>query len=291
MISASAAPPEPLDPGLVEVLSLVRERRGIDFAGYRPSTVRRRIENRMAAVSAGSLGEYLQLLRSDPGEIERLTERLTIKVSRFFRNAEVFRRLQAIMLGWRTAAPAGERFRIWSAGCGNGEEPYSLAMLVSQLQGPVPAGSVLATDIDERALEVARRGCYGPESLDELPAALRPLGLCPSTVPARPHRVAPDIAAGVTFLHHDLTKAVASPASLRDPGFHLVCCRNVLIYLRPPVQERALHLIRRSLAPGGHLCLGEAEWPVPSMLPHLDVVDRSARIFRLKAGEPALVSR
>ncbi len=270
--------PEPCAPGLAEILGVVRARSGIDFGGYRSPTLERRVQNRMLAVFAASYAEYLQRLRENPAEIDLLVDRLTIKVSRFFRNAGSYRRLGDIALDWRRSAPAGERFRVWSAGCGNGEEPYSLAMLLSGLPGPPPAGSICATDIDETALAVARTGCYPQESLEEMPADARGRWLVPSGDRARPHRVVDGVASMVRFLRHDLTAAAPPPW---DGRFHLVSCRNALIYFRQAVQQRVQELLLASLAPGGYLFLGEAELPCPSLLPRLDVVDRAARLYRL----------
>jgi chemotaxis methyl-accepting protein methylase len=272
--SSGACPPD-----LARILAAARERSGVDFDGYRSSTLERRVRSRMLAVSASSYAEYLRCLRQEPGEIDILLDRLTIKVSRFFRNGHAYRRLQQIMLGWRGDAGRDDRFRIWSAGCGHGEEPYSLAMLLSELPGPAPAGTICATDIDERALAVARAGSYPAESFEEAPAGLRSRYLVDSGHPTRRHRVADQVASLVTFMLHDLTAAARPPW---EGEFHLICCRNVLIYLTPAVQRRVLELLLGSLAPGGHLCLGKAELPCSSLQPLFEVVDRSARIFRLK---------
>jgi chemotaxis methyl-accepting protein methylase len=279
MSPASSSRSEDCPPDLSQILAAARERSGVDFGGYRSSTLERRVQSRMLAVRAPSYAEYLRRLREEPGEIDILLDRLTIKVSRFFRNAPTYRRLQDIMLDWRAAALDADRFKIWSAGCGNGEEPYSLAMLVSELPGPTPAGSICATDIDERALAVARARCYPAEALDETPPELRSRYLVHSQKPIRSHRVADGVASLVTFLLHDLTAATRPPG---EGGFHLICCRNVLIYLTPIVQRQVLELLLGSLAPGGYLCLGKAELPCASLLPLLQVVDRAARIFRLK---------
>jgi chemotaxis protein methyltransferase CheR len=268
-------------PDLARILAVARERSGVDFQGYRPSTLERRVQSRMRALSTSTYAEYLELLREEPGEVDVLLNRLTIKVSRFFRNAETYRLLHAIMLErWRSAR-RDDGFTIWSAGCGHGEEPYSLAMLLSELSGPRPAGAVWGTDIDPAALEVARARCYPPETLEETPPSLRARYLAESRHPRRSYRVTDAVASLVTFQLHDLTAAAEPPWG---GGFDLICCRNVLIYLTPAVQRRVLELLLASLAPGGHLCLGKAEQPCPPLLPLLEVVDRTARIFRLRAG-------
>jgi two-component system CheB/CheR fusion protein len=126
---------------------------------------------------------------------------------------------------------------------------------------------------------VARAKCYPSETLEETPPGLRARYLAESRHPKRPHRVTDAVASLVTFQLHDLTAAVRPPL---EGGFDLVCCRNVLIYLTPAVQQRVLELFLDSLTPGGHLCLGKAEQPRPPLLPRVEMVDRAARIFRLR---------
>lgn len=264
---------------LARILAAARARMGVDFHGYRRSTLERRVQSRMATVSAATYGEYLRRLEREPGEADLLCEWLTIKVSRFFRNAQTYRRLEQILREQRAALAPGERLRIWSAGCGRGEEPYSLAMLLCGLPGPAPAGAVCATDVDASALAAARAGCFPPEALEELGEDLRSRHLVASPHPRRPHRVAEPVASLVTFLLHDLTASDGPPWG---GGFHLVCCRNVLIYLTPAAQRRVLELLVGSLAPGGHVCFGRAEMPPHWLLRRLAAVDDAARIFRAR---------
>ncbi len=274
-LHADACPHE-----LARILAVARARSGVDFRAYRRSTLERRIQSRMASVSAPTYGAYLRRLERDPAEAGLLCDWLTIKVSRFFRNARTYRRLDAVLREQRAALAPGERLRIWSAGCGRGEEPYSLAMLLCGLPGPAPAGAICATDVDPGALDVARRACFPPEALEELDADLRSRHLAASSDPRRPYRVAEPVASLVTFLPHDLTASDRPPWS---GGFHLVCCRNVLIYLTPAAQRRVFDLLLGSLVPGGHLCLGRAEMPPPSLLARLGTVDDAAHVFRARA--------
>src|SRR5512141_1348100 len=137
---------------LGQVLDLVRERKGLDFGGYRAATLLRRARNRLIAANVRSLPEYLERLRDDPAEADALVERLTVKVSRFYRDAATFDALRAALAA-RLAGGPGRPLEAWSAGCGQGEEPYSLAILLAGLgQAPSGAPDVLATDIDPAAL-------------------------------------------------------------------------------------------------------------------------------------------
>lgn len=277
VVSSLLSQPEPCARDLALILAAARERSGVDFGCYRPATLERRVQSRMLTVSARTYREYLRRLGDDPGEIDLLLQRLTIKVSRFFRNPKAFRRLQDILRERRAAEPR-EPLRIWSAGCGRGEEPYSLAMLLRELPGPAPAGSVCATDVDRSALDAARAGRYPAQALEEMPPALRSRYMVDSGHARLTYRVADAVASLVTFLPHDLTTAPAPPL---DGGFHLICCRNVLIYLRPPAQRRVFDLLLAGLAPGAHVCLGRAELPPNALLSQVATVDRVARVFRL----------
>lgn len=261
---------------LDEVLALVRDRRGVDFRGYRRSTIERRLLNRILSARAASAGAYLCRLRDDDGETDRLIACLTVKVSRFFRNAAVFDALWALLRTDLRARFAGQPLRLWSAGCGHGEEAFTLAMLL----GDAP-GEVWGTDIDTSALATAADARYGDEALRELPAALATQCLAPAgrgAVTVRDH-----LRRRVRFVRHDLAAATAPPDGA---PFHLVCCRNVVIYFQPALQRRALRLIAQSVVPGGVLCLGEAEWE-GGLAGMLEPIDRRRKLYRRAGAEPA----
>lgn len=281
---------------LTGILEILRERTGLDFRGYRSAPLLRRVRNRMISARVATLSEYLDLLTGQPEEAARLVERLTIKVSRFYRDPQVF---HALRLALSEGAP-GRRERpitAWSAGCGNGEEAYSLAILLAELEdrgnaGPGP--QVLATDIDQAALARGRCAEYAAADLVEmspervercfeaLPARTAP-GLASSPAPGlasgprRRYRVAQPLRSRVEFRFHDLS---SDAPTQWDRRFDLICCRNVLIYFLPDLQNRVETLLLRHLLPGGLLCLGEAEWLLPGLLPSFEVMDRKARLFR-----------
>ncbi|HEY7433634.1 MAG TPA: protein-glutamate O-methyltransferase CheR [Methylomirabilota bacterium] len=262
--SAEAAPAV-----IEEILSIVRTRRGIDFAGYRRGTLERRLANRLLAARQPDVRSYLDHLRGNDEEIDRLIEALTIKVSRFYRNADVFDALRDVLLPELAARFAPDRLRAWSAGCGRGEEAYTLAMLLDEADGDVDA-----TDIDELALASARTGVYAPEAFAELPALLFRFVRAPTD--GSPWSVIPELQRRVHFKRHDLSREERAPAGR---GYHLVCCRNVLIYFDASLQGQANRLLIDSLVPGGLLCLGEAEW-LGESVDQLEPVDRKLKVFR-----------
>jgi chemotaxis methyl-accepting protein methylase len=271
MAEASAADQQ----HVASILALLRERTGSDFSRYRAATVQRRILNRMISVGAQSLGAYLLLLESSRDEAARLLDRMAIKVSRFYRNRASFDLLRRSVLP--ALAAAGAPLRVWSAGCGCGEEPYTLAMLLDEAGA---AGEVLASDIDPAALAAAGRGLYAAEAAAELPAELAARYL----EPAGKGRLLAGAAvrARVRFERHDLQHGAlpGAPAA----GFDLVSCRNLLIYLQADVRQEALGTLVRALRPGGVLFLGEAEWPAEGQAAALECISHAARLFRARAA-------
>ncbi len=271
------APVESRPPGLAEVLDFVRRARRFDPSGYCLPILAGRVDDRIAAAGAGGYGNYLHLLEASPGELDRLVEALTLKVSSFFRDPLVFEILgeavlPSLLVERSEAAEPG--LRIWSAGCSNGEEPYSVALLLHDLarrvRRPVDA-TIFATDVDEIALARGREALYSRESL----ANVR-LGLLESSFAKEGelYRVIPEIAGTVRFSLHDLAGAgTAAPAESVFGSFDLVLCRNVLIYFEAGLQQRVFERLCRSLAPGGYLLLGPAErlsGPWAGRLRHVD---------------------
>jgi chemotaxis methyl-accepting protein methylase len=257
------------------ILATVLEQTGLDFSRYRHGTIVRRIHNRMLTVRLDTLERYLARLRADPDEASQLAERLAIKVSRFYRNAPTFDALADDILPALAAARHPAPLRLWSAGCGCGEEAYTLAMLLDQLGLP---GVVEATDIDATALSRAAAGVYPASALAELPNHLAARYLRPVPGCARAtYGVSADLRGRLRFRYHDLTSGRAAHV---DAPCDLVACRNVLIYFEAPAQELALEAILSGLAEGGIVCLGEAEWPTSSLVEHFKPIDARKRLFR-----------
>jgi chemotaxis methyl-accepting protein methylase len=228
----------------------------------------------MISVGESSLGAYLQRLRADAEEASRLLERLTIKVSRFYRNARTFDFLMSEVIPTLAKMCDGAPLRVWSAGCGCGEEAYTLAMLLDRAG---VAGTVEATDIDPAALAFARVGIYRAEALAELPQYLAGAYLEPLEGKGESrYRVGDALRERVHFSHHDLT-AVAPHTGA---SFDLVCCRNVLIYLGRDAQQHAFEILNVALRNGGFLCIGEAEWPLPEVSDDLASQGCQTQVFR-----------
>jgi chemotaxis methyl-accepting protein methylase len=268
-------------PSIVEtlpaVLDLVKERTGVDFTRYRQSTMQRRVQNHMVSTGVSVPADYLAFLHGSNDATDALLERLTIKVSSFYRNPLTFDELRSRVLPELAASRPGAPLNIWCAGCGRGEEAYTLAMLLDEA---ALDGTVIATDIDAGALRAAVAGVYEPHSIASLPSDLVERYLEPLEINGRTAWRAPQsLTSRIRFARHNVT---VDP--IPEPGlFDLLCCRNVLIYLQREPHQSALHRLRASVADGGYLCLGEAEWPSSDVMKTLVPLARKTRLFRAKS--------
>jgi two-component system CheB/CheR fusion protein len=264
---------------LKTIFALLRARTGHDFSQYKPSTIHRRIERRMAVNRLQSIAHYLAFLQKTPDETQALFRDLLIGVTHFFRDTESFAALQEKVLpGLFQGKPAGSTVRVWSTGCSTGEEAYSLAILLLEQMDALKQSylvQVFATDIDSRAIATARIGLYPAEiARDVSPQRLaRYFVLEPGGHRYRINKVVRDL---LVFSEQDLC---------RDPPFSkldLVSCRNLLIYLDADLQKKLIPLFHYALLPGGALFLGTSEGLGESDA-LFDVVDRKAKLFRRKA--------
>ncbi|RPI85134.1 MAG: chemotaxis protein CheR, partial [Planctomycetaceae bacterium] len=222
-------PDGPLPAGMDAIFGLLRDACGIDFASYKPDTVRRRIERRLGLLSVPSVDEYADRLVANPAEVNLLYKDLLIGVTRFFRDPEAFERLRReVIPGLLEALGREDEFRVWVAGCATGEEAYSIAMIVQEtleeLRRTIPV-KIFATDAHRVSLDAAGAGIYSPECV----AALDPDRLQRFFVQrGDAFQVAPDLRKQVVFAQHNILKD--APFTRLD----LIVCRNLLIYFLPP---------------------------------------------------------
>jgi chemotaxis methyl-accepting protein methylase len=242
------------DEDLGELKEKIRAERGFNGACYKDKCLRRRIAVRIRARGVESFDEYARLLDEDPAEYDLLLDALTINVTKFFRNTEVWTAFQELVVPALFGPPVGVR-RVWSAGCASGEEPYTISMILHQWAEEngraheLRRFHILGTDIDRRSLESARRAEYGVLSMTETPAAAQARWFTDGP----PFRLDPRITAPVSFEHRDL---ISQPAPTQQ---HLILCRNVIIYLDRQIQEELFLRFYDALAPGGFLVLGKVE--------------------------------
>ena len=261
---------------LRKVFILLRGQTGHDFSQYKSRTIHRRIDRRMAVHQLEALDDYVQFLQRTPAEVEALFRDLLIGVTAFFRDPEAFQALEHEVLPKLLAEKSrGSVFRVWSAGCSTGEEAYSLAILVTEAMETTQRAQsvqIFATDLDSRAILVARAGLY-PIGIaaDISPERLaRFFTLEPDGSAYRVHKSLRDM---LVFSEHDLIK---------DPPFSkldLISCRNLLIYLGADLQKKLVPLFHYALNPRGVLFLGTSEG-VGEFLDLFTTLDRKAKLFR-----------
>ncbi len=239
---------------LQQVFAQLRARTDRDFSRYKRSTVMRRIARRMQLNYLEDLHAYLERLRERPEEVRALADDLLITVTHFFRDAEVFEKLEKEVIPWlfEKKGPQ-ESVRAWSVGCATGEEAYSLAMLLAEAAGRLeapPQFQIFASDLHTRSLEKAREGFYhGDIEADVTPERLKRFFLKETGG----YRIRKELRDTVVFAPHNL---------LGDPPFSrldLISCRNLLIYLDRDVQRDVVELFHYALNGEGTLLLGSAE--------------------------------
>jgi len=227
----------------------------INFEAYKTNTVLRRINRRMVTRRVGTIGEYAELVQSDPGEVDTLNRDLLIGVTTFFRDTEAFEQLDTLVLSELAREYQPDRpIRIWTPGCATGQEAYSIAMLLQRQfdeMGIEGEAQIFATDLQRDFIDAAGRGVFPAESFpaewDSMKRAYMTLNEDGKL------QVEPRIRRMVVFAHHNV---------LSDPPFtrlDLVICRNMLIYFQPEAQERALSLISFGIRRSGFLFLGPSE--------------------------------
>ena len=273
-----AASTEPdVNAGTREILALLRIRTGHDFTNYKPATVTRRIERRMNVCGVATQPLYVQYIREHPAEAEQLMKELLISVTNFFRDPDVFDVIeQRVIPRLFERKQPSDQVRVWSAACATGEEAYSLAMLLLERASLVPeppAIQVFATDLDEHAIARARGGLYREADLaDVSPERVKRF----FQREGASYGIRRELREIVLFAKHNV---------IRDPPFShldLVSCRNFLIYLNRPVQERVLQTFHFALRPGGHLILGTSESTDGSDL--FAAVDKNGRVYERLAA-------
>src|SRR5580658_7556598 len=259
---------------LAEILNLLRTKTSHDFALYKPGTLSRRIERRMALAGIDDSGRYFDLLRGDSDELELLAKDLLINVTSFFRDPKAFEFLaEKVIPDLVRRHPSDRPLRIWVAGCSTGEETYSLAMLFLEEISAAKRNirlQVFASDVDEDAVALAREGHYS----ESIAADVSPVRLARFfTQEEHGYRIVPELRGVVVFTVQDV---------LADPPFSrldLISCRNLLIYLRPEAQQKVLLLFHFALSDGGILMLGGSE-TVGNLDDRFEPISKAQRIYR-----------
>jgi two-component system CheB/CheR fusion protein len=266
---------------LKKIFVLLRAQTGHDFSEYKPTTIIRLLERRMAIHQIRAMDGYIDYLQQTPAEVETFFLNLLIGVTNFFREPHAFQALEEQVIPELFAGdPAGgDAIRVWSAGCSSGEEAYSIAILLQErmeaLQRDYPI-QLFATDIDPRRIATARAGVY-PASIANDVSPQRLARFFVAEPDGSAYKIKEVIRDMVVFSTQDVIK---------DPPFSklgLLSCRNLLIYFGAELQRKLIPLFHYALNPGGTLFLGTSE----GVGDHDDLftpLDRKAKLFKCKAA-------
>jgi two-component system CheB/CheR fusion protein len=265
----------PADTTLKEFLGKLLLDHGLDLHGYKPTTLERRIRKRMMQLGLSRYLDYREVLRLDPEEGRALLDTVLINVTEFFRDPQAWEclRTEALPKLLRNLRQ-GDVLRCWSAGCANGEEPYSLAIMLAEMLGDRLVGldvKIYGTDVDEHSLTLARRGEYSEHQLRRVPAHLRERYFTGSG----PFRISRELRRMLIFGRSNIL--LDAPIS----HCNLIVCRNLLIYFNPPAQKQIVEKLNYALEPGGLLFLGSAESKL-AQTANLDALHPRWRIFQKK---------
>jgi two-component system CheB/CheR fusion protein len=257
-----------------QIIELLHKRTAHDFSLYKPGTMERRIERRMALNGVSESQAYLELLTRDAAELQRLADDLLINVTRFFRDEAAFELLsEQVLPDLVRQHPPDQPIRVWVAGCSTGEEAYSICMLLLEAIAKAQRSirlQIFATDVDAEAVAVAREGLYPPTiEADVSPDRLARFFVREETG----YRATRELRSPIVFSVHDLVSD--APFSRLD----MVSCRNLLIYLRPEVQQKVVGLFHFALGQGAVLILGGSE-TVGAAGDRFEPISKTQRIYR-----------
>jgi len=261
-----------------QVFRLLRRATKVDFSEYKPPTISRRIQRRMALHKIEKLHEYVSLLHRDRSEVMALYQDLLINVTSFFRNPEAFETLKKIVYPaiLQTRNSSSTPIRIWVPGCSTGEETYSHAISLMEFlddeRMEVPI-QIFGTDLSEMAIQRARAGIY-KESID---ADVSPLRL-------RRYFHKSDGGYQISKTIRDVC-IFSTQNVFNDPPFSrmdLVSCRNVMIYLSQALQKRVIPIFHYALNPTGFLMIGSTEGLLGAGAELFEMADKKQKIYRKK---------
>jgi two-component system CheB/CheR fusion protein len=260
-----------------KLICLSRSKYGVKLDRYRRSCISRKVTHRMFRLGCERMEDYIDYFLDHPGEVARLLKAVTIQVTGFFRDMDVFEVLAETVVPELVRAKLSsccEGIRIWSAGCATGEEAYSVAILFldyPEVRINKMKVKVMGTDISEESLDVARRGRYEREKLKDVSVRMKNLYFKKD---GKTYLVAQRVKNTIRFSAHDLF--TESPLSQLD----LIICRNVLIHFKQFSRLEIMERFYRSLNEGGILLLGKSEAVGGEALELFDLINPRAKIYR-----------
>lgn len=226
-----------------QVLKLI----GLDLTLYKERQMKRRIESLIKRNGATSFDAYYTLLTKDKGVFDEFINYLTINVSEFYRNPQQWEILKAEVIP--EILKRNPRPKIWSAACSTGEEPYTIAMVMSQFI-PLKDLKIIAADIDMEAMNKAKMGVYSKKSIVNVPEAYKTKYFTPI---GESYKINDEVKQCIEFKQMNLLK------DQYPTGMDLIVCRNVMIYFTEEAKDEMYHKFNKALGPNGTLFVGSTE--------------------------------
>ncbi|WP_108671125.1 CheR family methyltransferase [Peribacillus acanthi] len=230
-----------------EFIAQVKVLTGIDLNLYKEAQMKRRLTSLYEKKGFGSFREFLLGIKADKQLLNEFLDRMTINVSEFYRNGKRWEVLEEKILP--RLLQANKSIKVWSAACSTGEEPYTIAMVLSKFL-PLSQIKILATDIDDNVLARAKMGVYHDRSLNEVPSSIKAKYFVKQ---GDYFKVVDQVKNTVTFRKHNL---LADPF---ESGYDLIVCRNVLIYFTEEAKDQLYKKFSQALKPDGVFFVGSTE--------------------------------
>lgn len=220
----------------------------IDLNAYKEKQMKRRIDTLIGKHRIVGYENYIQLLKTDKDRFEEFVNYLTINVSEFYRNPSQWEVMDKEIIP-ELIQKFGRNLKIWSAACSTGDEPYSLVMALSR-HLPLNQIKIFATDLDKQVIAKAKIGLYSEKSVASVPADLKQKYF---TKVGLSYQISDEIKSRVEFKEHNLLK------DTYPTNYHMIVCRNVLIYFTEEAKDEVFVKFQQSLAKGGILFIGSTE--------------------------------
>ncbi len=250
-------PSEPIQPNILDqteseletIVSLVFKATGIDFSSYKEDTLLRRLDKRKSTLGIDSNSSYLKYISTHSDELNFLQNFFLVSVSSFFRDKEAWIALGKLFSEKRIKLESNKAFRVWVVGCASGEEAYTIAILLKELDSQLSI-EILANDLNPEALEIAKAGIYKISSFKEMPESIKDKYFIQTEDKLQLKSEIRDC------VHFELSDILNQPL---PNDIDLISCRNLLIYMKSNLQESLIQKFNESLVSGGTLFLGQAE--------------------------------
>ncbi|WP_338023171.1 protein-glutamate O-methyltransferase CheR [Bacillus ectoiniformans] len=230
-----------------EFVQSIKRKTGIDLALYKEAQMKRRLTSLYQKKNYRSFKDFFTAMERNSDLLNEFLDRMTINVSEFYRNARRWEVLEKKI--FPRLLSSNKKLKIWSAACSTGEEPYTIAMVLSN-HLPLSQISITATDLDTNAIQKAKIGVYAERSLAEVPDAIKSKYFKKE---GQFYKVADEVKRTVSFRQQNL---LADPF---ESNYDLIICRNVMIYFTEEAKDKLYHKFNAALRPGGVLFVGSTE--------------------------------